>query len=245
MTAAPLDSSRMHARPQLIIFDWDGTLAQSTGHIVQCFERAMASENLPLRPAAEIQGIIGLGLLEAVQALYPELSPTRAVALTEAYRHHYFSRTETIDTYPGTEHVLQTLRDAGCWLAIATGKSNRGLSEALTETGLGHYFLGTRTAEQTVSKPAPLMLLQLLDEFGVTADQTWMIGDTDFDILMAHNAGCTPVAITHGAHDTARLKAAKPAVMIDELSALLDLYQAAPIAPNLWTHPHAQRGPTA
>ncbi|HUX81609.1 MAG TPA: HAD hydrolase-like protein [Halothiobacillus sp.] len=213
--------------PKLIVFDWDGTLVQSTGHIVRCFERAMASENLPIRPADQIQGIIGLGLIEAARTLYPELGHDETESLAEAYRTHYFTRTESIDPYPGTEAVLSGLRDAGCWLAIATGKSNRGLEEALSETGLGHYFLSTRTAEQTVSKPAPLMLMQLLDEFGVTSAQTWMIGDTDFDLLMAHNAGCTPVAITHGAHDFARLRAANPAVMVDELSTILDIYHTA------------------
>lgn len=210
--------------PQLIVFDWDGTLVQSTGHIVRCFEHAMASENLPILPAKQIQGIIGLGLLEAARTLYPELSHAETESLAEAYRAHYFARTESIHPYPGAEKVLSDLRDAGCWLAIATGKSNRGLQEALAETGLGHYFLSTRTAEQTVSKPAPLMLMQLLDEFGVTPGQTWMIGDTDFDILMAHNAGCSPVAITHGAHDLVRLQAARPTVTIDELTAILDLY---------------------
>lgn len=222
----PVSPARLPA-PQLIVFDWDGTLVQSTGHIVRCFERAMASESLPIRPAEQIRGIIGLGLFEAARALYPELSDADTESLAEAYRTHYFARTETIEPYPGTETVLQGLRDAGCWLAIATGKSNRGLQEALAETGLGHYFLGTRTAEQTVSKPAPLMLMQLLDEFGVTAEQTWMIGDTDFDILMAHNAGCAPVAITHGAHDLGRLQAARPRAMIDELQAILDLYHGA------------------
>ncbi|MDA3875878.1 MAG: HAD hydrolase-like protein [Halothiobacillus sp.] len=217
--------------PKLIVFDWDGTLVQSTGHIVRCFERAMASENLPIRPADQIQGIIGLGLFEAARALYPELGHAETESLAEAYRAHYFKRTESIDPYPGTEALLSSLRDAGCWLAIATGKSNRGLEEALSETGLGHYFLSTRTAEQTVSKPAPLMLMQLLDEFGVTSAQTWMIGDTDFDMLMAHNAGCTPVAITHGAHDIARLRAASPAAMVDELSTILDIYHAAHAAP--------------
>lgn len=220
-------AGRILPAPQLIVFDWDGTLVQSTGHIVRCFERAMASENLPILPAEQIQGIIGLGLNEAARTLFPDLSDDKTASLAAAYRSHYFARTESIEPYPGAEEILSGLRDAGCWLAIATGKSNRGLQEALAETGLGHYFLSTRTAEQTVSKPAPLMLMQLLDEFGVTPDETWMIGDTDFDILMAHNAGCAPVAITHGAHDRARLAAARPHVMIEALDEILDLYQAA------------------
>ncbi len=221
-----IDSSALPA-PKLIIFDWDGTLVQSTGHIVRCFEQAIAQMGLPALPALEIQGIIGLGLLEACQTLFPSLDLSQANALADAYRAIYFKRDEALVPYAGACELLQSLNDAGCWLAIATGKSNRGLNEALAETGFGRYFLGTRTAEQTASKPAPLMLLQLLDEFGLTPEQAWVIGDTDFDLLMAHNAGCTPIAITHGAHDEARLFSAKPARVIHDLASLLPLYHAA------------------
>ncbi|OZB82267.1 MAG: hypothetical protein B7X28_03810 [Halothiobacillus sp. 13-55-253] len=213
--------------PQLIIFDWDGTLVQSTGHIVRSFEMAIAHSNLPPLAPETIQGIIGLGLVEACQALYPNLSLEQAQALGKTYQQFYFSRTDTLETYAGATTLLNDLRESGCWLAIATGKSNRGLHEALEETGLGHYFLGTRTAEQTASKPSPLMLMELLDEFGLEPAQAWMIGDTDFDLLMAHNAGCVPIAITHGAHEIERLHAAKPAAVIHDLPSLLPLYQSA------------------
>ncbi|WP_407276635.1 HAD family hydrolase [Halothiobacillus sp. DCM-1] len=220
MTPTPL------SRPQLIVFDWDGTLVQSTGHIIRCFQQAIAAEALPERDPQTIANIIGLGLLEASQTLFPEASPTQVAALAEAYRHVYFQRTERLELYPGAESVLQTLQAAGCFLAIATGKSNRGLREALDETGLGHYFLATRTAEQTVSKPAPLMLLELFDELGVMPHESWMVGDTDFDLLMAHNAGCQAIAITHGAHEVARLHAARPQVIITELNELIPLFCA-------------------
>jgi phosphoglycolate phosphatase len=110
---------------------------------------------------------------------------------------------------------------------VATGKSNRGLNEALVETGFGAYFLSTRTAEQTASKPSPMMLLQLLDEFGLQPAQAWVVGDTDFDLQMAHNAGCLPIAITHGAHSYERLMNASPAHVIDDLPSLLPLYHQA------------------
>lgn len=213
--------------PQLIIFDWDGTMVQSTGHIVRCFEQAIEHSNLPPLPSDTIKSIIGLGLIEACQTLYPNLSPEQAQALGKTYQQFYFSRSDVLETYTGAQTLLNDLRAAGCWLAIATGKSNRGLQEALEETGLGHYFLGTRTAEQTASKPSPLMLIELLDEFGLDPAQAWMIGDTDFDLLMAHNAGCTPIAITHGAHEPERLHAAKPAAVIHDLPSLLTLYQSA------------------
>ncbi|MHB1230157.1 MAG: HAD family hydrolase [Halothiobacillus sp.] len=213
--------------PELIIFDWDGTLVQSTGHIVRCFERAIAQQGLTPLPAHEIQGIIGLGLLEACQCLFPDLDLYQADSLAKAYREIYFTRTERLDPYHGAEAVLSHLREAGCWLAVATGKSNRGLNEALEETGLRHYFLGTRTAEQTASKPSPKMLMELLDEFGLVPGQAWMIGDTDFDLHMAHNAGCIPIAISHGAHNYERLLAAKPAIIIDDLPSLLPLYRDA------------------
>lgn len=213
--------------PQLIIFDWDGTLVQSTGHIVRCFEQAIAQEGLPALPALEIQGIIGLSLLEACQALFPQLNAHEAESLANAYRGIYFTRDEALEPYPGARELLHTLRAEGCWLAVATGKSNRGLSEALAETGFGSYFLSTRTAEQTASKPSPEMLLQLLDEFGLKPEQAWVVGDTDFDLLMAHNAGCIPIAITHGAHSSERLMAANPAEVIEDLTSLLPLYRRA------------------
>jgi phosphoglycolate phosphatase len=213
--------------PQLIVFDWDGTLVQSTGHIVRCFEQAIAQEGLPALPALEIQGIIGLGLLEAWQALFPQLTLPEAESLANAYRRIYFTRDEALEPYPGASELLHALRAEGCWLAVATGKSNRGLSEALAETGFGSYFLSTRTAEQTASKPSPMMLLQLLDEFGLQPEQAWVVGDTDFDLHMAHNAGCLPIAITHGAHSHERLMAASPARVIDDLSSLLPLYRRA------------------
>ncbi|HQS02023.1 MAG: hypothetical protein B7Y07_02750 [Halothiobacillus sp. 24-54-40] len=213
--------------PHLIIFDWDGTLVQSTGHIVRCFEQAIAKEGLPALPALEIQGIIGLGLLEACQALFPRLNLHEADALANAYRAIYFTRDEALEPYEGASDLLHTLRAEGCLLAVATGKSNRGLNEALAETGFGPYFLSTRTAEQTASKPSPMMLLQLLDEFGLQPAQAWVVGDTDFDLHMAHNAGCLPIAITHGAHSTERLMNARPAHVIHDLSSLLPLYRQA------------------
>ncbi len=125
-----------------------------------------------------------------------------------------------------TEPVI-TYFPSRLWLIGLGNKSNRGLNEALEETGLRHYFLGTRTAEQTASKPSPKMLMELLDEFGLVPGQAWMIGDTDFDLHMAHNAGCIPIAISHGAHNYERLLAAKPAIIIDDLPSLLPLYHDA------------------
>lgn len=212
--------------PQLIVFDWDGTLVQSTGHIVRCFEHAIAAQTLPARAPREIANIIGLGLDEACQVLYPDATRTQIQALVDAYRQVYFQRTDRLELYPEAEFVLKELRAAGCFLAIATGKSNRGLREALDETGLAQYFLATRTAEQTVSKPAPLMLFELFDELGVLPQDAWMVGDTDFDLLMAHNAGCQSIAITHGAHEISRLQAARPQAIITELPELLGLFHA-------------------
>lgn len=214
------------AQPRMIIFDWDGTLAQSTGRIVQAFIHAIADLGLPTLDEARIRGIIGLGLPEAIHSLYPDADMAAHLALADRYRFHYFNDDSPLETYAGAEALLAELNEAGCWLSIATGKSRRGLDAALEKTGLGHYFLGTRTADETASKPAPLMLHSLLDEFGLRPDEAWMIGDTDFDILMAHNAGCAPVAITHGAHDTDRLGAARPHAWVEELAEIGQLYRA-------------------
>ena len=214
-------------QPRLIVFDWDGTLAQSTDRIVTAFLNAIGDLPLPARQPEDIRGIIGLGLPEAIAALFPDTEDTLRRQLADAYRDHYFNDASRLEPYAGAEQLLQDLNAAGCWLAIATGKSRRGLNEALAQTGLGAYFLGTRTADETASKPAPLMLHSLFDEFGVMPQEAWMIGDTDFDLLMGHNAGCAPVAITHGAHDRSRLERARPAAWLSDLASLMPLYHAA------------------
>jgi len=212
-------------RPRMIIFDWDGTLAQSTGRIVQAFERSIDDLGLPPLDEARIRGIIGLGLPEAIHALYPDADAETHAALADRYRYHYFTDESPLETYEGAAELLESLTGAGCWLAIATGKSRRGLDAALEKTGLGNYFLGSRTADETASKPAPVMLNSLLDEFGLMPQEAWMVGDTDFDILMAHNAGCSPIAITHGAHERDRLAQARPHAWVEQLAEIGALYR--------------------
>jgi len=185
----------------LIAFDWDGTLFDSTGLIVQCIQAACADigADVPSNEAAAY--VIGLGLHDALKHAAPGLAPERYPALGERYRHHYFARQHELVLFEGTLAMLQALKARNHWLAVATGKGRRGLDEALAHSQLHGMFDATRTADQTASKPHPLMLLELMAELGVAPERTLMIGDTTHDLLLARNAGVARVGVSYGAHE--------------------------------------------
>lgn len=211
------------AKPfKLLIFDWDGTVMDSVARIVNSFQASIAELDLPPRTDQEIRVIIGLGLEQAIEQLYPqEYSPRFAQRLINHYREHFFSPTAVATPlFPDAANVLQQLSDNGYQLAVATGKSRRGLNEAMIQTGLRPLFAATRCAEETFSKPHPLMLQEILDELVVSSSEAVMIGDTDFDLQMATNAGMAGVAVSYGVHDRERLLACDPLVCLDSLSEL-------------------------
>jgi phosphoglycolate phosphatase len=185
----------------LIAFDWDGTLFDSTGLIVQCIQAACADigAEVPSNEAAAY--VIGLGLNDALKHAAPGLAPERYPALGERYRHHYFARQHELVLFEGTLAMLQALKARNHWLAVATGKGRRGLDEALAHSQLHGMFDATRTADQTASKPHPLMLLELMAELGAAPERTLMIGDTTHDLLLARNAGVARVGVSYGAHE--------------------------------------------
>ncbi|MFP4154852.1 MAG: HAD-IA family hydrolase [Halothiobacillaceae bacterium] len=206
--------------PKLIIFDWDGTLMDSTDRIVDAFLHAMGDCRLPARDRHEIRDIIGLALPEAVRLLYPEAAANDQQALCRAYSAYYHTIDTPVRPYEGADRLLADLAEAGYWMAVATGKSRRGLDEALEASGLGAHFMTTRCAEESASKPSPLMLEQILDELGRVAARSTMVGDSIYDLQMAANARMASIGITHGVHEAARLMAHGPLCCVDSLGAL-------------------------
>ena len=184
----------------LIVFDWDGTLFDSTALITRCIQSACADVGVPVPSARDASYVIGMGLIEALQHAAPGLPRERYPELGNRYRHHYFARQHEIVLFDGTLAMLQALKARHHWLGIATGKSRRGLDEALNSVQLKGVFDGTRTADETASKPNPLMLQELMREFGVEADRTLMVGDTTHDLQLAANAGTASIAVGYGAH---------------------------------------------
>ena len=187
-------------RYDLIVFDWDGTLFDSTALIVQCIQAAARDLGLEAPARERAAYVIGMGLIEALAHTLPGLPRERYGELAQRYRHHYFAAQHEVTLFEGVTGLLDQLKARHHWLAVATGKSRRGLDEALKTVGLQTLFDGTRTADETASKPDPRMLLELMREFGAEPQRTLMIGDTTHDLHLALNAGCDAVAVAYGAH---------------------------------------------
>ncbi len=198
------DTPRDPQRPRrfdLVVFDWDGTLFDSTALIVRCIQLACADIGVPVPSAERAAYVIGLGLHDALQHAVPGLPEARYPELGRRYRHHYFARQHEIVFFDGTLAMLQALKARGHLLAVATGKSRLGLDDALNTSALRGLFDATRTADETASKPDPRMLIELMDEFQIAPDRTLMIGDTTHDLQLARNAGTASIGVSYGAHD--------------------------------------------
>ena len=188
-------------RFDLIAFDWDGTLFDSTALIVRCIQAACREIGLAVPSDEQAAYVIGLGLHDALRHAAPGLAPERYPELGLAYRRHYVARQDELTLFPGTLAMLRELKARNHWLAVATGKSRRGLDEALAHAHLARLFDGSRTADETASKPNPLMLQELMREFGVDGARTLMIGDTTHDLQLAANAGAAAIGVSYGAHE--------------------------------------------
>lgn len=200
---------------ELLIFDWDGTLMDSAGVIVDSIQRACADLGIPLPSERASRQIIGLGLVQALQTLLPDLAEDAYPRLVERYRYHYLGRDHVIPLFDGVEAGIRNLQAQGFQLAVATGKNRAGLERALASSGLGDAFLSTRTADQTHSKPHPAMVLEIIDELGGDPARTLVIGDTGHDLLMAANAGVASLGVTYGAHEVEDLRCHTPLALID------------------------------
>lgn len=194
----------------LIVFDWDGTLMDSTSTIVRCIQAAARDLGLPVPDKSAASYVIGLGLQDAMQAAIPDVDPKYYPRIVERYRHHYLAQDKDLSLFDGVPEMLEDLAQQGYFLAIATGKSRVGLNRALNTTGLLSKFDATRCADETFSKPHPAMLQELTRELGQEMRRTLMIGDTTHDLQMALNAGAAGVAVEFGAHPTEQLQALNP-----------------------------------
>lgn len=201
----------MNKKYQLIIFDWDGTLMDSTAQIINCMHLASKEVGAEQRSDADIRNIIGLGLEEAIHALYPQAKRDFIDNMAIVYRDYYLFKDKTPSPlFAGVVDMLDELREAGYDLAIATGKSRRGLEKGLDETKLQDYFPITRCADETRSKPDPQMLSEILTDYNTHPTNALMIGDSVYDLQMANNAKMASLAVTYGVHDLQRLMQQKP-----------------------------------
>ncbi|WP_324780843.1 HAD-IA family hydrolase [Thiobacillus sedimenti] len=202
----------------LLIFDWDGTLMDSAGIIVDSIQRACEDIGLPAPGERASRQIIGLGLVQALQTLLPDLPTDAYPRLVERYRHHYLGRDADIPLFAGVASGVRDLHASGFTLAVATGKSRVGLERALEASGLGDWFAATRCADQTHSKPHPAMVLELIDELDADPARTLVIGDTSHDLLMASNAGVASLGVTYGAHEVDDLQPHAPLALLDSFA---------------------------
>jgi phosphoglycolate phosphatase len=210
----------------LIAFDWDGTLFDSTAIIVRCIQAAVrdVGGREPTHEAASY--VIGMALTQALAHAAPDVPPALYPQLGDRYRHHYLKSQHDIALFEGVLPLLHDLKARNHWLTVATGKSRRGLDEALQHVDLHGLFDGSRTADETAGKPSPLMLNELMREFGVDPQRTLMIGDTTHDLQMAANAGCPSVGVSYGAHDPAGFAEHRPLFVAHSVRELHDWLQA-------------------
>ena len=194
----------------LIAFDWDGTLFDSTAIITRCIQLAVADVGGQVPTREQASYVIGMALIPALAHAAPDVPREKHALLGERYRHHYFAHQHDISLFEGVLPMLAELKARHHWLTVATGKSRVGLDEALHAVELRQVFDGSRTADETAGKPSPLMLHELMREFGVDPERTLMIGDTTHDLQMAVNAGCASIGVSYGAHEPDAFHALKP-----------------------------------
>jgi len=214
----PVDFARRRFR--FVVFDWDGTLADSTAIIAAALQQACRDIGEPVPGDADARYVIGLGLTDALRHVAPGLPRHRHPELVARYRHHYLARDPSIPLFPGARQMLAELDVAGFVLGVATGKTRAGLDHALAQHGIGGYFAATRCADEGFAKPHPGMLLHLMEQVGARPDETLMIGDTTHDLELARNAGVAALAVGYGAHPPAGLALLRPLATVHSIPEL-------------------------
>lgn len=204
----------------LIVWDWDGTLADSTAMITIALLKAAEQVGLPALSRKEASSIIGLGLRESIEVLYGNIPTVQAQALAAQYSVNYYAGESEIPLFEGAAETIKSLSMRGFKLAVATGKGRRGLNLALEHCGLGKYFHATRTVDECFSKPHPQMLDELMDHLVVMPERTLMIGDTSYDLQMAQNAGVQSIGVTYGAQSADQWQHLKPIEQFDDFNSL-------------------------
>jgi phosphoglycolate phosphatase len=194
----------------LIVFDWDGTLIDSSSAIVECIQQAARDMGLVVPERERASHVIGLGLHDSLRHAVPDLPRERTMEFVECYRREFLAREDRMRPFPGVLELLEALRGRGHALAVATGKGRRGLERSLDACGLRPYFAASRCADETEPKPNPAMLHELMQELALPPAQALMIGDTTHDLGMAAAAGVDCVAVCYGAHPEGDLRALQP-----------------------------------
>jgi phosphoglycolate phosphatase len=211
----------MNRQFELIVFDWDGTLMDSEARIVDCMKQAICDLDLPTRTDDELKNIIGLGLKEALITLYPDGDEQIYNSLVAHYREHFLYTNQTpSELFAGVKEMLLELSERGHYLAVATGKGRQGLDKAMQGTGLEQFFHVTRCADETRSKPHPQMMEEIMTYVGTEPANTLMVGDTEYDLHMAHNARANSLAVSYGVHEKDRLLACNPLYCVDNIQQL-------------------------
>jgi phosphoglycolate phosphatase len=212
-----LQSTRRYS---LVVFDWDGTLMDSTVGITIAIQEAARDLGLPVPDRERASHVIGLGLHDALRAAVPDLPQQKYAEFVEAYRRHFLVRQDEMELFPGVREMLEELVARGHRLAVATGKSRRGLDHQFGLTGLGELFVASRCADESKPKPHPAMLLELMDELAMARRELLMIGDTSHDLGMAQSAGVDAVAVGYGAHPIESLSAWNPRASVRSIAEL-------------------------
>lgn len=205
---------------ELVIFDWDGTVVDSTPTITQAIRHACRDIGIDVPDAEDASWVIGLGLQDALSRVAPDLSPDQQSRLSDRFRFHYLSQDKNLKTFPGITNIFDDIRLSGLPMAVATGKSRVGLERAFDSTGTRHYFELSRCADETDPKPAPTMVLEICDELSISPERALVIGDTTHDIFMAKSAGAKALAVGYGAHKEEELLKAKPLAYVQSVDQL-------------------------
>jgi phosphoglycolate phosphatase len=208
------------ARYSLIVFDWDGTLIDSASAIVECIQLAARDLSLPVPDRDTASHVIGLGLHDSLRHAVPSLPSERYGEFVARYRNYFLEREDAMGLFPGVRELLDELSARGHSLAVATGKSRRGLDRAMETTGLAALFRATRCGDETQPKPHPAMLLELMQQLTVEPGDALMIGDTSHDLAMAAAAGVDALAVAYGAHPQERLRALAPRACVASIAEL-------------------------
>ena len=210
----------MPRRFDLLVFDWDGTLMDSAACIAESLQSACKDLSLPVPSDRAARYVIGLGLNDALAHIVPAVPASEYPRIVERYRHHFLQRDGGTILFSGAAEMLQELREAGHLLAVATGKSRRGLERALEATGVAAHFHATRCADEGHSKPDPGMLYRLFEQVEIAPERALMIGDTTHDMQMARAAGVARLAVAHGAHESCDLIAYEPLACVNDCAEL-------------------------
>ena len=224
-------SEKADRRYDLIVWDWDGTIMDSTPTIVQCIQQACRDLDFPVPEDSIASHVIGLGVHDSLRRVVPSIDPAHFPKLVDRFRFHYLAKDHELHLFQGMRELLEDLKTQGFMLGVATGKPRRGLDRSLRHHQLGHIFHDTRTADESFSKPHPGMLLDLSDSLQVPVRKILMIGDTTHDLEMAQAAGVDGVAVTYGAHPADALRSANSLACLDNVKELANWLEQ-----NLYLH---------